>query len=96
MKTSIFVEQQGDMPAKVQLGTMAVLYQINCDPALMRLSPIVQCAKKAGDLEFGLHICPTFEQSLAFRGQLQVIVIHVLTSYSETFHAQHHKLQYKP
>ena len=26
MKTLIFVEQRGDIPAKVQLGTMAVLY----------------------------------------------------------------------
>ena len=98
MKTSIFVEQRGDMPAKVQSGTMAVMYRINCDPSKMRLSPIVERAKRAGDLDFNLHIRPTFEQSAAFHGQLQVIVVRVLTSFSKPFHsyAQHQKLQHKP
>jgi hypothetical protein len=98
MKTSIFVEQRGDMPSKVQSGTMAVMYRINCDPGWMCLSPIVQHAKKAGDLEFTLHIHPTSEQSIAFHGQLQVIINHMLTLFSQLFHhyAHHHKLQHKP
>lgn len=97
MKTSIYVEQRGDAPAKVQSGTMAVIYRINCDPAIMRLRPIVERAKRAGDLNFALHIRPTIEQSISFRGQLQVIITRVLTTFSKPFHylAEHPQLQHK-
>jgi len=62
MSTSIYVEQRGDMPAKVQSGTMAVIYRLNCDPNMMRLAPIMQRAKTAGDLHFALHIRPTLNK----------------------------------
>ena len=98
MSTSMYVEQCGDMPMKVQSGTMAVIYRLNYNPNMMHLAPIMQHAKTAGDLQFALHICPTFEQAASFYSQQQVIIVHILTLFSKLFqsYAEHPKLQHKP
>jgi hypothetical protein len=81
MSTSIYVEQHEDMPAKVQLGTMAVIYRLNCDLNMMHSAPIMQHAKTARDLQFALHIHPTFERAVSFYSQQQVIIVRILTSF---------------
>ena len=76
MKTSIFVEQRTDAPAKVQSGTFAVIYPIKTtEPNTMRLTPIIERAKIAPGLDFNAHIRPTRDQMQSSLFQLQIIVI---------------------
>jgi len=93
------VEQRTDGPSKVQSGTFAVLYKLkNVDPSKMELAPILARKKSAPGLDFDQHIKPTFEQLESTLFQMQVIVVRVLTTYSEHFKdlANSPELQHKP
>ena len=78
IKTSIFVEQRENAPAKVQSGTFAIIYEINADPMDIQLSPMLERAQRAVDLTFNADIRPSSEQRQLFRNQLRVHVINIL------------------
>jgi hypothetical protein len=96
--TSIFVEQRKDAPSKVQSGTFAVAYKLHADPNKLLLDPIITRAKRAGDLDFDLHIKPTVVQMQSTHGQMKVLVVRVLTTFCKPFlsYASSPELQHKP
>jgi hypothetical protein len=98
ISTSIFVEQRKDAPSKVQSGTFAVMYKIVAEPGKLALGPIMDRARRAGDLDFDLHIKPTPKQMASVHSQMKVIVVRVLTVFSKPFSAytSSPQLQHKP
>jgi hypothetical protein len=64
----------------------------------MALSPILDCAKMAPDLEFNKHVKPTLEQLDSTLFQMQVIIVRILTMYSIHFndYSDCPKLQHGP
>ncbi|KAF8957733.1 hypothetical protein BDZ97DRAFT_1669447 [Flammula alnicola] len=98
--TSIFVEQRGSLgPAKVTSGTFGVIYKVrNGNPEHMKLAPILERLKNAVGLEFNRDVRPTRAQLESFQFQLVIIIIRVLTTFSEHFesYALVPALQHKP
>jgi hypothetical protein len=98
MKTSIFVEQRTDAPAKVQSGTFAVVYPLpDIHRDKMLLTPILERARTASGLDFDLHVRPTTDQFQSYIFQFQVIIVRVLTTFSKPFqsYADHPSLKHK-
>ena len=87
IKTSIFVEQRDSAPAKVQSGIFATLYEINANPADVRLSPMLPRAQRASDLTFNMDVRPTSEQRRSFHSQIRIHIIDILLKYSKPFEA---------
>lgn len=98
ISTSIFVEQRRDAPSKVQSGTFAILYKVHAPLSHLALEPIMTRAANASDLNFNLHIKPTFDQMQATRYQMHVIIVRILTTFSRHFegYAALPKLQHRP
>lgn len=100
ISTSIFVEQRGSLgPAKVTSGTFGVVYKVrNGDPEHMKLAPILERLKNSKGLDFNHDVRPTRSQLESFQFQLKIVIVHVLTKYSEHFksYAAHPSLQHKP
>ena len=68
---SLFVEQCSSAPAKVQSGTFPVVYEINnAHKKHMRLTPMLQHAQNATDLNFHADIRLTIEQWESISHQL--------------------------
>ena len=99
ISTSIFVDQRGSFgPAKVTSGTFGVVYKVrNGDPEHMKLAPILERLKSSKGLDFNHDVRPTRLQLESFQFQLKIVIVHVLTKYSEHFksYATHPALQHK-
>ena len=87
---SIFVEQRDSAPAKVQSGTFAILYEINANPADVRLSLMLVWAQQASDLTFNMDVQPTSKQRQSFHSQICIHIIDILLKYSKPFEAFEH------
>ena len=100
ISTSIFVEQRGSLgPAKVTSGTFGVIYKVrNGEPEHMKLAPILERLKSSKGLDFNRDVRPTQLQLESFKFQLKIVIVHVLTKYSEHFksYATHPALQHNP
>ena len=100
ISTSIFVEQRGSLgPEKVTSGTFGVIYKVrNGDPEHMKLAPILERLKTSKGLDFNRDVRPTRSQLESFQFQLKIVIVHVLTKYSEHFksYTTHPALQHKP
>ncbi|KAG9310599.1 hypothetical protein JVU11DRAFT_9162 [Chiua virens] len=88
---SIHVEQRDNAPSKVQSGTFAILYDIqNSNPNDLRLSPMIQRAQQAADLEFYQDVRPTFKQQARFRDQVRIHIVDILLKCCSSFEAYEH------
>lgn len=99
LKSSIFFEQRDGGPAKVQSGTVGVIYKlVGVDREAVRLGPMLKQAQKADGLIFKLDIRPSAQQFQSFHDQAKVHVIRVLTKYCQPFRdfTNHPDLQHKP
>ncbi|KIJ05902.1 hypothetical protein PAXINDRAFT_20870 [Paxillus involutus ATCC 200175] len=87
ISTSIFVEQRASVPAKVQSGTFAILYEVrNGNPIHMRLSPMIARAQQASDLTFNADVRPNDDQVKSFHAQLRIHIIETLLDCCKSFH----------
>jgi hypothetical protein len=86
IKTSIFTEQRGSgTPVKVQSGTFGLLYDLcNANQWHMLIAPIMKHFKNVKPLIFQ-DIWPSIEQLISIQSQLSIVVIQILTTYSEHF-----------
>ncbi|KAF8871290.1 hypothetical protein BD779DRAFT_1631677 [Infundibulicybe gibba] len=86
LSTSIFVEQRGSAPAKVQSGTHAIVYELrNSNASSIKLGPILARERTATDLDFYRDISLTAEQAKNSTHQFKSYIIRVLLRYHKGF-----------
>ncbi|KAG1721430.1 uncharacterized protein EDB91DRAFT_1087665 [Suillus paluster] len=90
ISTSIFVEQRPNAPAKVQLGTFAILYEArNANPDHMRISPMLSRILNASELMFNADVCPGVDQMQSFHSYLHAHVVDILLENCSCFKGYH-------
>lgn len=83
--TSIFVEQTLDTRAKVQSGTVSLIYKLpNATAEDMILAPLVEQERSSRLLSLG-NLRPSYESLKAYTRQSQVHIVKVLLAYIDGF-----------